>query len=303
MSKVKILLAIAILVLALSFVLFSCSRGPSGTEVPDEAELTEITKNTRRLSVPGTRNLRDLGGYAATDGRTVKPGLIYRSDNLHHLNEAGHAALKAMNIRAVTDLRSAPERQQEPDNLPKTSPPITYSVLEINDHPVDIKKLSREIFKGKVSEAEILNLLDHTQFIASAKHRKSWGDWLISLQSDSATPHLFHCTSGKDRAGFGASIFLLTMGVDKQTVKDDFLHSNEIYKDYIEQTMAKINKIPMVDKKNTAIIGKIMGVLPETIDASFAKMEADYGSIDGFIRDGLGISDAQRAELRAKFLQ
>ena len=43
--------------------------------------------NTRILSFNGVTNLRDLGGYPTTDGRTVKWGKLFRSDQLINLSE------------------------------------------------------------------------------------------------------------------------------------------------------------------------------------------------------------------------
>lgn len=256
----------------------------------------------RLLSIDGTRNTRDLGGYETSDGRTVKWGMIYRSDNLGHLTKTGQAEISALNLVAITDLRSSPEREQEPDKIPVTIPLITYSVLPINDQPVDIKKLSREIAKGEIDEAEIMELLDHRRFITNPAHRKSWGDWVRGLAEDGATPHLFHCTSGKDRAGFGAAITLLTLGVPKETVMDDFLLSNMVYADYIDENTKKIKRF-VKDEKAIATIRKVMGVSEETMVATFAEMETQYGSVDGFIKDGLGIDDETRARLQAKFLE
>lgn len=291
---------ISTICVVLAFVLVGCGAdAPSRTD----ALLAELNVHPERIqTVDGVKNLRDLGGYQTMDGRTVKWDMIYRSANLHELSPEGEAELSQLNIRAITDLRSDPEREQEPDNIPLVTPAIEYSVLPINDQPVDIEVLGRKIVKGEVDEVEIMALLDHRRFITNPAHRESWGRWLKSLGDDAHTPHLFHCTSGKDRAGYGAAIFLLTMGVPKETVKRDFLLSNAIYADYIDDTVSKIDRFVMKDV-NFDLIRKVMGVSEETIDATFAQMEADFGSIDGFIEHGLGIDAATRAKLQAKFLE
>lgn len=274
----------------------------SETPSRSEALMTEANVHPDRLlSVPGTHNLRDLGGYVTADGRTVKWGLIFRSDNLHELNK-GRDAFKALNIRSVTDLRSEPERKDEPDRLPKTTPLISYSVLPINDQPVDIKVLGRKIVKGEVTEDEVMVLLDHRRFITNPTHRESWGSWLKSLVQEDETPHLFHCTSGKDRAGYGAAIFLLTMGVPKETVMEDFLLSNMVYADYIDKTVSRVDRFVRKDV-DTTLLRKVMGVSRETLEATFAEMEAGFGTTDNFIKEGLGIDDETRAALQAKFLE
>ena len=59
-----------------------------------------LREDYRKLPFTGAHNFRDLGGYKAEDGRTVKWGKIYRSDNLHSLTDedlfaiAGHILLQ-----------------------------------------------------------------------------------------------------------------------------------------------------------------------------------------------------------------
>lgn len=256
----------------------------------------------RLLAVDGTQNTRDLGGYKTADGRTVKWGMLYRSDNLHELSKSGKETIASLGIRAVTDLRSEKEIEDEPDKLPVTAPPLDYRILPINDVPVDIKVLGRQIVKGEIDEAQIMMLLDHRRFITNPAHRKSWGDWAKSLDDDARTPHLFHCTSGKDRAGYGAAIMLLILGVPKETVMDDFLLSNMVYADYIDKMVGRIDRFTGEDV-DTDLIRKVMGVSRETLEATFAEMETQFGSIDAFIKEGLGIDDDMRKALQDRFLE
>ncbi len=256
----------------------------------------------RLLSVPGTKNFRDMGGYETSDGRTSKWNMVYRSDNLAHLDSIGMEKFITLGIKAITDLRSINERMQEPNRLPGTYPDPTYSVLPINDRPVDIRVLGRKIVTGKITEQDIDDLLDHRKFVKNAELREYWGQWLRSLANDNATPHLFHCTSGKDRTGFGASIFLLTLGVPEETVKADFLLSNAVLEDYNVARIKEIDsKIP--GKIDEDLFRKILGVSESTIDLSFAEMKSQFGSIDGFIKDGLLVDDKTRERLQAKFLE
>ncbi|MCB0996287.1 MAG: tyrosine-protein phosphatase, partial [Acidimicrobiales bacterium] len=37
----------------------------------------------RRVELDGCYNFRDLGGYATSDGGTVRSGVVYRTDSLH----------------------------------------------------------------------------------------------------------------------------------------------------------------------------------------------------------------------------
>ena len=43
---------------------------------------------------------------------------------------------------------------------------------------------------------------------------------------DEDVPTLFHCTAGKDRAGFAAAITLIALGVSKADVINDYMKTN-----------------------------------------------------------------------------
>ena len=63
----------------------------------------------RHVPLTGQPNFRDLGGYAASDGRTIKWGLVYRSGELSQLSNDDVGKLEGLGIRAVVDLRSPEE--------------------------------------------------------------------------------------------------------------------------------------------------------------------------------------------------
>jgi len=83
----------------------------------------------RRIDVPSVPNLRDIGGYAVTGGGPVKMGQLYRSVELSHLHGDDLAAMAQFGIRTVFDLRTAAEREAEPDMLPPGAEQIVCDVL------------------------------------------------------------------------------------------------------------------------------------------------------------------------------
>ncbi len=49
-----------------------------------------------------------------------------------------------------------------------------------------------------------------------------------TLMEADKTPLMFHCTAGKDRAGFAAALFLAALGVDRETIIEDYMLTNEL---------------------------------------------------------------------------
>ena len=76
-----------------------------------------IGEDDRRIALPGTLNLRDLGGYPAAGGGTVRWRTLLRSDALHRLDDAGRAVLAGLGLRTVIDLRTDEEVKAAPSAL------------------------------------------------------------------------------------------------------------------------------------------------------------------------------------------
>ena len=79
----------------------------------------------RRLPLEGASNLRDLGGYATADGRHVRWGLVYRSDQLARLTDNDYEYLARLGIATVCDFRRDDERQRAVTRWRGSNPPQT----------------------------------------------------------------------------------------------------------------------------------------------------------------------------------
>ena len=83
---------------------------------------------TRFVHLQGARNVRDLGGYETRDGRRVRWGNVFRSDELTALTDDDVARIGNMGIRVVCDLRRASRREAVPDRLPTQHAPATLNL-------------------------------------------------------------------------------------------------------------------------------------------------------------------------------
>src|SRR5438552_9370655 len=60
-------------------------------------------------------NFRDLGGYAAADGRKVRRGRLYRSMTPQFMTESDvERAIQSLGVRRVLDLRDRPDVDSGP---------------------------------------------------------------------------------------------------------------------------------------------------------------------------------------------
>src|SRR6478672_7335754 len=104
---------------------------------------------SRHFNLAGASNFRDLGGYRAADGRTVRWRQIFRSNHLGHVTEADIRVLRGLGLRSAFDFRGLEERALEE---------ITVHSLPI-EPTVTAELLSRLATSGSVSPADALEVM------------------------------------------------------------------------------------------------------------------------------------------------
>lgn len=247
-------------------------------------------------------NFRDLGGHSTRDGRRVARGRLLRSGHLGRASEGDVAILAGYGLRRVFDFRTASDIEHEgADRLP---PGATSVRLPMPDpaRGADIRRLMTEnppeklpeIFGGGRAEA----MMRASAAGLVRERREPYAQFLRELARADACPALFHCSAGKDRAGWAGSVVLLALGVPEDQVVEQYLLSNRASKDIIER-----NRQPGSENWSQAILAPLIGVRAEYIEASFAAVREDWGDFDRYLHDGLGVSEAEREGLRRNLLE
>ena len=164
----------------------------------------------RHWPLEGTQNLRDVGGYATTDGTCTRWGVLLRSDSLHRLPLESQGRLIYFGIRTVIDLRTEMETATAPDVFARSDRVAYIHLPMLAPHIVELHR---------AESLEELNrlLVDRCQnqvaLIASL------------LAEEHRTPALVHCSAGKDRTGLVIACLLNLVGVERATIVEDYLQN------------------------------------------------------------------------------
>ncbi|MDL4821778.1 tyrosine-protein phosphatase [Actinomadura opuntiae] len=226
-------------------------------------------------------NFRDLGGYATADGRHVRTGVVYRSNSLADLSAADQQTLLGLGITLDVDLRNVQERSDDPDRLPAG---IAYKVADVEDlsHGISfadpaLGSLLYGFLMGLITGSSNLGQSIAYPFMVDySGASRAYRDLLTSIAANPGAT-VFHCTAGKDRTGWGAAVLLPLLGVPKATVYQDYLASN-------------------------TYLGRSDAVESSWLDEAFHEVDQVYGGFDNYVHQGLGLSDATIAALRARLL-
>ena len=104
--------------LLLYLILTQCSNNQSSMERPLHSyNLSFQSEEFRKLSMDGSYNSRELGGYKTTDGKSVKWGVLFRSDKLSDISLEDQKYLKNLGIQRIVDFRSKAEKAEDPDKI------------------------------------------------------------------------------------------------------------------------------------------------------------------------------------------
>jgi protein-tyrosine phosphatase len=158
------------------------------------------------------------------------------------------------------------------------------------------KKANAALGEGKV---EAMFEEGYREFVSLPSAKQSYRTLFLSLADRDKLPAVFHCTTGKDRTGWAAAALLTLLGVPEETVMDDFMRSNE---NTLPQFQHAIDSFTAAGGDRNIPVA-IFGVKKEYLEASFDEMHKQYGTIEKYFAEGLGIDAAGQQALRSLFLE
>jgi protein-tyrosine phosphatase len=290
-------LAIAAWLLALA----ACGDSlPPAKERAIPAELPRAERDAlRRLPVAGAANLRDLGGYVTRDGRTLRWGVLYRSDALADLTDEDVAYLARLKLHRVVDFRSAAERERDPDRLPDG---VTAVWQPIAGAGLDPGELRDRLMAGEVSAGQAAEWLVAGNRAFVGEFREVYARFVRELADPANLPELFHCTAGKDRTGYAAALVLLALDVPRDTAMRDYLLTNALTQAKTRRTLQVI-RLASLFRANPDDLLPLFQARESYLGAAFSAIDERQGAADAYLRDALGIDDALRERLRENLLE
>lgn len=267
-----------------------------------------ISNHSIRLS--SIQNARELGGYITSDGRTVKRNLLLRTAALHGISDEDICLLTdTYRVQHIIDFRMPMETAGAED------PPISgaqyhhLNVIDLSNLPtqdmpeIDINNID---LIQVVMMSEQMGMLDENMyigFLSTETGKKAYADFFrFLLETDPDRAVLWHCTGGKDRTGLAAMLLLSALNVDEETVVKDYLLTNE----YNAKRIAGTKHYLKAQGYDDALIEKAVIVF-DAVDERFmrnalAYLKKEFGSVNGYIRDGLNIFQTEIDILKEKYL-
>jgi protein-tyrosine phosphatase len=239
-------------------------------------------------------NFRDIGGLPTGDGGVVRPGIIYRSEGPASFAPVHREELAALKIKLVCDLRSAGERDKDPNDWADAARLLNLDVTA--DLRVQTSNGWTALKDDPTETAARRALVENYASIPAAIHPHL--RHLVEAIVAGEAPILVHCTAGKDRTGVLIALLLTAVGVADDVVIADYERSDVFAKNLrlrggIEEQFEEAFGF----RPSQAIIDAMIGVDVAFLNAAFAAMTAQWGSIEGYFA-GAGIDGVLLAAFR-----
>lgn len=246
----------------------------------------------RAVSKTGIVNFRDLGGYVGYDNRQVKFGMLYRCAPVITKDEESLEALLCLHLKTILDLRSQEEALLAQD---QTLPNCRYvQISAIQDDPTlhgnfDFKQLMQKQ-PLEALQAYMKQMYQKLPFKNPAYQA------MFDFMKQGEAPLAFHCSAGKDRTGVAAYLILKALGVDEDTIMEDYLLSNAYRKEENEMICAKAGE----DKRK--LVMSLMEVQPSYLQAAIDAIKNQYDTFEAFLLQEYGITSSDLMILREQYL-
>lgn len=241
----------------------------------------------------GIDNFRDVAGintaYTTTHNGEMRAGVFYRSNALTPTS-SDLATLDGLNISTVVDVRSPAEVAAQADTLPAGSRYVNIDLIGNNGaFVIDLSKMT-------VSDVDSMMEDGERSFVTSDYARQGLAEVFRELANADAAA-LYHCTAGKDRTGWISAVLQSIAGVSHDDIMANYLATNDYTAARVDATVAQLP----ASMKET--YGTLMGVRASWLQAGLDQVVASYGSMDNYLKEGLGLDQATLYVLRGKMVR
>ncbi|WP_164507784.1 tyrosine-protein phosphatase [Lacticaseibacillus suibinensis] len=258
-----------------------------------------MTNVSLTLPFAGVSNARTYQALTTRDGQPLKGELLIRSGRLAHATPADVAALKALNVSAVVDLRLPSEAAANPDvSLPQVAASATPLASDAVTAKYQTLPALFTFLSGHQGAVDWM-IAGYQNMLLDPEQRASLAQ-MVRAVSSAPGAVLLHCSAGKDRTGVACALLLDALGVDRTFIYQDYLLTNIAAAEHaaaLRQALSTAGGTPAMQAE-LAALGRAD---QRYLAAVFTLLDTRFAGSRGFIRETLGLRESGLHQLLTKF--
>ncbi|KAK4161424.1 tyrosine phosphatase [Cladorrhinum sp. PSN259] len=266
---------------------------------------TTILPSPPFVHAPGIANLRDAGGYpvAQQPDKTIRRGVLFRGADPTKLNDEGVSVLQRLGVTHIFDLRSLKELsngKEQPREWPGAKRVPVPVFLDKDYSPEAIADRFGHYSSGLEGFVQAYSAI--LREAAEPGHPFMPFQTILNHFASSTgppSPVLIHCSAGKDRTGIAVALILSLCGVEDDLVAQDYgltelglAHRKE---EIVQHLLPYFNG----DRTRAEVM---VSAKKEYLLATLSHIRKQYGSVESYVVNNLGISPETVAKIRANLV-
>lgn len=261
----------------------------------------------KRLKLKKLNNTRDLGGIPAGDGKQVKEGKLIRSGKLSNLPQKTVSAIQKLGVKTIVDLRVPSEKNDYPDTIIEGVNYIELPLIYTPTFGITAEKSTRDTVRkeGHRIKQEFGNLdnymIEVYRSILFNEEPQNYLKQFLRLVIDEEGCIIWHCSSGKDRAGICAMLVEALLGVDEECILEDYIASVKFLRRRYNLNKFVLSIVPLSPRFRSMLFG-FMRTKHIYLQTVIDDIKERYGGIVEYCKQVLDITDGDIDILKNKYL-
>ena len=239
------------------------------------------------------KNIRDIGGLVGLNNRPIKYGKLFRGGALIKVKDVDVSIVESFHLTDIVDFRSTIEFKYRPD----------YQIKGVTYHNFPTLKEDKKKEK-EVAFHDDGNLLwfiqpgdtgfnhlkrTYDELVVTKEAINAYKKFFKLLVSSNDKTIYFHCSQGKDRAGFAAFLIEMALGVSYDDAMEDYLLSNVAMEVRAESLLRSVEDKKFFNEEYKQSLFDVFSAKKEYIDSVINKMNELYGGTMNFIQNILKV--------------
>ncbi len=247
----------------------------------------QVFVTNRKVNVSGVANFRDIGGYPNDNSKSIRWGKVFRSGNLDRISKSGVDRLKGLGIHTIVDLRSDDERLLNPDKF-RFAKVFVLPMKNAYSPEMEIR-----LQEGKCLRNDAIIYMQDLFSSYATDYDQEFAALFSHLSKAENYPVLIHCSNGNERTGYITAMLMSVLGVNEESVYEDYLFSNSCLDIKKE---AHFGEDLSVEAQEALTV--LMSAQKSFLQYGFEKIRQQNGSLDKYLQKKLNLSPRKREKIQ-----